>query len=586
MLTVTPYIFFTGKGGVGKTTLACATAVALADSGKTVLLVSTDPASNLHDVLDSKVDEEIRAVKGLPKLYAVNINPEKSAENYRSRVINPLVGKLPEEEIKKIREELSGACTTEIASFDEFSRFIAEEENKKYDIVIFDTAPTGHTLRLLELPSAWDEFVDTNPGGASCLGPSSALQSSHSRYKKVLNKLCDARETTVYLVARADMPSLREAARSSDEIKEMGMSNQQLLINGIFKAVDKTDHFAIKIQKMAENQLNQLPTSIIDLPLNSYPLLPYNILGLEKLRSIFDMNLQANLSEESLKSQKIATYNIDDIKSLTNELSKDKTSGLIMTMGKGGVGKTLTAAAIAVLLAQKGHQVLLTTTDPAAHIHFFLDQLKELPPSLSIEQINPKAETEAYIEKIMAHKGKDRSKEDKKLLLEDLKSPCTEEVAVFHAFSKAIQKARRQFVVIDTAPTGHTLLLLDTAGSYHKEIMKKSIGLGRVSTPYMALQDADFAKILLVALPEITPMHEADALQKDLNRAGIKPFAWVINQCLSAVPGIKDPILRSRASAESKVIEQIKESLSDRTYGIPYLPEEQLLPALIDFLEK
>lgn len=579
----TKYLFFTGKGGVGKTSLACATAVEMADAGKVVLLVSTDPASNLKDVLESQVDEQIKPVKGTDRLFAININPENSAEEYRNRVTQPLEGIASKAEIKKIREDLSGACTTEIASFDEFSRFVSgETEGTKFDVIIFDTAPTGHTLRLLELPAAWSSFTDENPEGASCLGPTSALKSGKERYHTVVNRLRDASLTSFYIVARADKASLKEASRTSDELKELGMSNQLLYINGVFKAIDKNDLLAQKIEAIGNEQLNSIPDNLKTLPLKTFPLLPYNVLGILKLRSLFNSELQKSISENNLLKSETHIQVLKGIDQLVDELSANQQYGLIMTMGKGGVGKTIAASAIAVLLAKKGFEVLLTTTDPAAHIQDFIEQLGELPSTLTVERIDPKVETQRYTEKILKHKGQGQSEDAKKLILEDLKSPCTEEVAVFHAFSKAISMAKRKFVVMDTAPTGHTLLLLDTAGSYHRDIMRNNINAGRLRTPYMSLQDQTLSKIILVSLPETTPMREAGDLQNDLKRASIKPYAWLINQSLSMLSGISDPLLKSRANAEIEVIKTIKTEYADRTFGIPFIAEKKLLPALID----
>ncbi len=579
----TTFLFFTGKGGVGKTSLACATAVEMADSGKIVLLVSTDPASNLKDVLESDVDETINPVKGINNLFAVNINPENAAEEYRNRVTQPLEGVASKAEINKIREDLSGACTTEIASFDEFSRFVSgETEGGKFDVVIFDTAPTGHTLRLLELPAAWSSFTDENPDGASCLGPTSALKSGKERYHNVVERLRDASLTTFYIVSRADKASLKEASRTSHEIMELGMTNQRLYINGVFKTIDSTDLLAKKIEDLANEQLSSIPENLKQLEFKTFPLLPYNILGINKLRSLFKLKLQETISQKEIDTKKDSKQILESISELTNDLCANQAHGLIMTMGKGGVGKTLAASAIAVLLAKKGHEVLLTTTDPAAHIQDFIDQLGELPSTLTIERIDPKVETQVYMDKILEQKGKGLDEEGKKLILEDLKSPCTEEVAVFHAFSKAISMAKRKFVVMDTAPTGHTLLLLDTAGSYHRDIMRNNINAGRLRTPYMALQDPLLSKIILVSLPETTPMREAGSLQEDLQRAGIKPYAWLINQSLSMLDGISDPILKSRAHAEIEVINTIKNKYAQRTYGIPFIAEKRLLPALIE----
>ena len=583
----TPYIFFTGKGGVGKTSLSCATAIKLADEGKKVLLVSTDPASNLENVLESRVFDKISPVKGLKNLSAINIDPEVSAQEYRTRVTEPLKEILSEADIKKMNEELSGACTVEIAAFDEFSRFISgEAEGGNFDVIIFDTAPTGHTLRLLELPAAWAGFSEENPDGASCLGPTSALKSSQERYNTVVNRLRDPEMATFYLVARADQASLKEASRTSEELIALKMKNQKLLVNGVFSALDKTDDFAVKMEDLAKKQLNAIPENLQKLSLKTFPLLPYNILGIEKLRSLLDVELQKKMVTDQLSNVQELNHQLKGMDELVEDLTENKTNGLIMTMGKGGVGKTITASALAIMIARKGFDVHLTTTDPAAHVQDFMNQVPNLPKNLTIDRIDPKLETQRYTDKIVSQKGKDLDEQGKKLLLEDLRSPCTEEVAVFHAFSKAIQQAKRKFVVIDTAPTGHTLLLLDTAGSYHREVLKNT-GLDpeHIKAPYMSLQDSELSRIILVSLPETTPMREAAALQDDLKRAGIGTYAWVINQSLSMQKDLKDPLLKSRAFAEVDVINKIDENLTKRIYGIPYLPQENILPALLEFYD-
>jgi arsenite-transporting ATPase len=577
------FLFYTGKGGVGKTTLACAMAVKLAEEGNKVLLISTDPASNLQDVLDSKIGDTIQQHIKVPNLYMVNIDPEKSAEEYRARVLEPLKETTNQQELNKIEEGLSGACTTEIASFDEFARFITGEgELEDIDVVIFDTAPTGHTIRLLELPAAWDTFLEKNPQGASCIGPSSALKSSKERYKKVIESLRDPKKTVFHLVARSDTFSLKEAARTSKELQELGFSNQKLSINGVFEALDKNDSLAQKIQSIAQYNLDHLPPILLTMETTNYPLLPYNILGIEKLESIFDKQKQEAIIKSEILQSTLTYSENKTIKSLVDELENASGTGLIMTMGKGGVGKTIVAASIATLLAKRGHKVLLTTTDPAAHVSDFINQLDQIPSNLAVERIDPKAETKNYTDRMLEHKGKNLDAEARKLLIEDLKSPCSEEVAVFTAFSKAISKAKRQYVVMDTAPTGHTLLLLDTTGSYHKEVMKSTnLDPNRITTPYMSLQNEDFAKIILVALPETTPMREAEDLQNDLKRAGIEPHSWVINQSLSILDNVTDPILEKRAQAEIEIINQIKDRIAQDTFLLPFIAEEKLLPAIV-----
>lgn len=579
--------FYTGKGGVGKTTLACAMAVKLADEGSKVLLICTDPASNLTDVLDFKIGDIIKQHNKLHNLFMVNIDPEKSAQDYRKRVLKPLQETTNKDELNKIEEGLSGACTTEIASFDEFSRYITGEgEVEEFDIIVFDTAPTGHTIRLLELPAAWDSFLENNPQGASCIGPSSALKSSKERYKNVIESLRDPDKTVFHLVARCDTPSLKEAARTSEELKELGFSNQNLSINGVFSALDQTDSLAVKIQSIAQENLSNLPSILQSMERTDYPLLPYNLLGIKKLKSIFDKKIQEEIIKAESDESSPTSISNKTIRSLVDELENSDGKGLIMTMGKGGVGKTIVAASIATLLAKRGHEVLLTTTDPAAHVSDFINQLDEIPENLVVERIDPKAETKNYTDKILKQKGRGLDPEARNLLIEDLKSPCSEEVAVFSAFSKAIHKAKRQYVVMDTAPTGHTLLLLDTTGSYHKEIMKTTnLAHDKLTTPYMNLQNKDFAKILLVALPETTPMREAEDLQNDLKRAGIEPHAWVINQSLSILKSLKDPILVKRAHAEVEIIKQIEDKIAQDTFLIPFLAEKKLLPAIIKLYE-
>ncbi|MCC5905698.1 MAG: arsenical pump-driving ATPase [Balneolaceae bacterium] len=580
---ITPYLFFTGKGGVGKTSLACATAVKLADEGQSVLLISTDPASNLKEVLETNITEKITPVNDIPNLHAVNIDPELSAEEYRQRVTSPMEDILPSHEIERIREELSGACTTEIAAFDEFARYVAgSEDDQPYDVIIFDTAPTGHTLRLLELPAAWSDFIESNPDGASCIGPSSALKTSQERYQKVVDRLKDKDATTIYLVTRPDASALREADRSGKELDEMGLSNQILLINGDFEPQDETDPFALKMKELANRTLEEMPKRLQEMKQLRFPLRPYNLLGIDRLRMVFEP-----LDKEEIRAGNTAMIaekqenELPDLDQLIKDMTDDKEHGLIMTMGKGGVGKTTIAAVIALKLAHKGYPVHLTTTDPAAHL---LDQLgdTELPANLTVDRIDPHAEKQAYIDKVLQRRGKDKTDEELKLLREDLESPCTEEVAVFQAFSRAIHQAKRKFVVVDTAPTGHTLLLLDTTGSYHKEILRNTaMDAGKLKTPYMYLQDPEYSKLLIVTLPETTPITEAQKLQADLRRSGIEPYAWIANQSMSSSP-VSDPLLKMRAAAEIPLLMALEKDLDSQLYSIPFVVESPVLGHLLE----
>ncbi len=564
----TPFLFFTGKGGVGKTSASCSLAVSLADSGKRVLLISTDPASNLDQVLNTEIGGTPTPIRDVDNFFAVNINPERAAKDYRNRIIDPYRGDLPDSMIAQMEEQLSGACTVEIAAFDEFTSFLVDDSIiNNFDHIIFDTAPTGHTLRLLNLPAAWSGFLDNNLRGATCLGPTSGLTQQHERYAATLKVLSDAEKTTLVLVSRADNIALEEAARSGQELREQGISNQHLIINGVFSANKNNDAIAQAFELRNKQALDSMPGSLAALPRTQISLQGHNIVGMDALRGLY--NTEAKSDDSSTPTD--ITPLADDLvpfSSLIEDLARAE-KGLIMVMGKGGVGKTTIAAAVAHELASRGFPVHLSTTDPAAHIE---QVVGSGIAGLEISRINPKQEVEDYIEYVLKTKGKDLDGEGLALLEEDLRSPCTEEVAVFRAFSRTVSKARTGFVVLDTAPTGHTLLLLDTAGAYHREVERSISSDTSFTTPLMRLQDADFTKILIATLAETTPVSEATKLQDDLGRAGIQPYAWVINQSL-AMTGTKDPILAQRSQSEVGLINKVNKEHANKTIVIPWLAE-------------
>ncbi|EHR03873.1 arsenical pump-driving ATPase [Bradyrhizobium sp. WSM471] len=559
----TPYLFFTGKGGVGKTSLACATAVGLADRGLRVLIVSTDPASNLDEMLAVTLTDRPTPVPNVTGLSAMNIDPEAAAENYRSRVLEQLGPEVTTGERSTVREQLSGACTTEIAAFDEFVGLL-DGDVAGFDRIIFDTAPTGHTLRLLSLPKAWTGFLKDNDRGASCLGPHSGLKMQEDRFRKALQALGDARQTTIILVTRADRGAVREAARTSGELDALNLSNQALVVNGRFHATDPTDVVAVALERDQDEALAAMPASLAKLPRDEIPLLGFDIVGLTALRALLSPTNQPSVLSSESNTEPVDLPGLDR---LVDDIAQGK-RGLIMVMGKGGVGKTTIAAAIAVGLAKRGHAVHLSTTDPAAHVSFVVDGVM---PGLTVDRIDPRAETERYIAKIMANRGRDLDAQGKALLLEDLASPCTEEVAVFHAFSHVVAEARSAFVVLDTAPTGHTLLLLDATGAYHRQMTSQlaTSGPGRIVTPLMRLQDPTHTKVILVTLPETTPVSEAASLQDDLRRAEVEPYGWVINKSLT-VSGTRDPLLRLRLAAERTQIARVQNGLAKRAFIVDW----------------
>ena len=559
------FLFFTGKGGVGKTSLACACALALADAGERVLLVSTDPASNLDEMLGVALSDRPRAVPGAPGLDALNIDPEAAADAYRRRVIAQMPADSSEADRGTVREQLSGACTTEIAAFDEFIGLLAGDADG-YDHVIFDTAPTGHTLRLLSLPKAWTGFLEGNDRGASCLGPHSGLKMQEQRFQAGLQALADGGRSAIVLVTRPDAAALREAARTHDELLDLGLANQRLVVNAVFRASTADDPVAVALQALGDAALAALPDSLRGLPQDHVPLRSFDMIGLSALRDLLDPSAAPTLAAAPPAS---VPAEAQPLRVLADQLAQQD-HGLVMVMGKGGVGKTTIAAALALALAARGKTVHLSTTDPAAHLAATLDGSL---PGLQVDRIDPVAETQRYVDKIMASRGRELDAAARALLLEDLRSPCTEEVAVFHAFSRIVGEARSAFVVLDTAPTGHTLLLMDATGAYHRQMTREFEGssAARIVTPLMRLQDADYTRIVLVTLPEVTPVSEAAALQDDLRRARIEPYAWVVNRSLAA-SGTQDPLLRARLAGEGVQMARIAGGLARRSFVVPWVP--------------
>lgn len=562
---LTRHVFFTGKGGVGKTSLSCATGLALADTGKQVLIVSTDPASNLDEVLGTALTQSPTLIAGTKNLYALNIDPEAAASAYRERMVAPYRGILPEAALRSMEEQFSGACTVEIAAFDEFSKLLGDPSaTRDFDHVIFDTAPTGHTLRLLTLPSAWDEFISSSTGGASCLGPLAGLEKQKALYAATVARLSSPDETTVILVSRPERAALREAARTGIELGELGVTNLQLVINGLFSAATPGDAIADAMSQRAVESIAEMPRHLAALPRSCIPFLPKGTVGLSALRSIAYPTDQASAPSGALPS---ASTLPGGLRPYVDELAR-LGHGLIMTMGKGGVGKTSIAAAIAFDLAQRGFPVVLSTTDPAAHVAATADQAMA---GLTVTRIDPENEVRQYTAEVLAKAGKTLDAAALALLEEDLRSPCTEEIAIFKAFARTVDEGKGGFVVLDTAPTGHTILLLDAAEAYHREVERTRGDMPEsVRELLPRLRNKDFSHVFVVTLPEATPVHEAERLQTDLRRAGIEPYAWVVNQSL-LVSGTRDPMLMERGAYELPYIEAVTDGLSHRVALIPWL---------------
>jgi arsenite/tail-anchored protein-transporting ATPase len=572
--TATRYLFFTGKGGVGKTSLSCATALKLAESGKRVLLVSADPASNLDEVLETSLTNQPKPIPGAPGLHALNINPVAAAAAYRERLIGPMRGLLPESALRSMEEQLSGSCTVEIAAFDEFSGLIGNADAaREFDHVVFDTAPTGHTLRLMSLAKAWDQFLDNNTSGASCLGPLAGLEKQRAIYEATVQSLADASATTLFLVSRPQLAALNEAERTSRELRALGVANQRLIVNGVFHTLCPEDITSQAMQKRGLAALEATKDFIGSLPTFIVPLRPINILGLGGLRVL--LTRDAEKSSPPRTSTDWTPPEMESLAALVADLERQG-SGVIMTMGKGGVGKTTVAAAIAVMLARRGHAVHLSATDPAAHLAQTLAGQVE---GLTLSRIDPAAETAAYQAEVIKAQGAKMDAAGRALLEEDLRSPCTEEIAVFRAFAREVAHGADRFVVLDTAPTGHTLLLLDASEAYNRELQRQTRSTQPESVMRLLerLRDPAFTRILLVTLPEATPVHEAAALQEELRRARIEPFAWVINQSLLR-SGSCDPLLQRREESEHRYLAEVVKKHSSRTAWLPWQTQEPIGP--------
>lgn len=559
------FMFFTGKGGVGKTSLACATAVALADAGRRVLLTSTDPASNVGQVFGQRVGTSVTPIEEVPGLSAVEIDPTQAAQTYRDRVLGPVRGLLPQTVIDGIEEQLSGGCTTEIAAFDEFTSLLTDQTIlAEFDHVIFDTAPTGHTIRMLQLPAAWTGFIDSTDGAVSSVGPLAGLAKNRDRYAGAMAALADPVRTRLVLVSRPQPPALGEAARTSGELKALGVGEQYLIVNGILPAQEgQRDPLAQAVVEREQAALANEPEPLRTLVHDQVELRATNVMGVAALRELISPNASAEASALVLDADD--AVEMGELADLVDELAPAG-HGLVMTMGKGGVGKTTMATAIAIALAQRGLPVHLTTSDPAAHL---ADTIGEVGDLLTLSRIDPVVEREKYRAHVMATRGAGMGAEDLAVLAEDLESPCTEEIAVLHAFAAVIAESDDRFVVMDTAPTGHTLLLLDAAGAYHREAVRQ-LGTDEqtLSSTLTRLQDQDTTKIIITTLPEITPVLEATALQDELHRAGITPWAWIINQSLNGLD-LASGLLRMRAGGEVEHLHHVRDDLAARSALVP-----------------
>lgn len=561
-LHLTQYLFFTGKGGVGKTSTACAVATSLADSGKRVLLISTDPASNLQDVFAMELHSKPTPIAEVPGLSTANLAPIEAAAEYRESVIAPYRGVLPDAAIANMEEQLSGSCTIEIATFNAFANFITDETiQKSYDHIIFDTAPTGHTLRMLQLPSAWSNFINESTHGASCLGQLSGLEEKKAVYKTAVDTLADSSKTMLLLVTRPETAPLQEANRASCELRELGIQNQLLIVNGVLMQHD--DALSSELYRKQQAALADMPAELKELAQYAVPLRAYPITGIA--------NIRAMLTEDHFEQQQaeIDRTKLHRLNDLVNTLDAENKK-VIFTMGKGGVGKTTIAAAIALGLAKRGKKVHLTTTDPASHLKFVLSE----QDGITMSHIDEAAELKKYQEEVLSKARQNGlSGEDIAYIEEDLRSPCTQEIAVFRAFAEVVEKADDEIIVIDTAPTGHTLLLLESTENYDREIRRTKGETPESVKHLLPRLKGKETEVIIVTLPEATPVYEAMRLEDDLKRAGLSANWWVINQSF-ALTGSSNRTLAVKANNEAEWINKVDQHTHGKTVLLPWHPEE------------
>jgi len=566
------FIFFSGKGGVGKSTMSCATAVWLAKAGYKTLLVTTDPAPNLSDIFGQAIGHQVTPIRNMENLHAIEIDPDMASEEYRERIVGPLRDLLDEKNLEIIKEQLNSPCVEEVAAFDKFIEFM---DDPGYDVVVFDTAPTGHTIRLLELPSGWTDTL--NQSAATCIGPGASLQSAKAKYEKAIDYLQDRERTSFVFVLKPENSSILETKRSAEELSKLGIATSFLIVNGLLPEEACTDDFFRKKKAGEERIVARIETEFPDLEKIYYPLQDSEVSGTELLNAVGRFVYEDKKDETGIKSspsRSAVFFNQKSYRKLNCHDLLKPTNGqrFIFFTGKGGVGKSTIASTTSLYMADQGYKTLIVTTDPASHLHDIFGQAINHEPTkingvgnLYAARIDQRQALEEYKERIL-ESVKDQSEETKRSVEEDLNSPCAEEMAAFEKFMSYFDTNGYDITVFDTAPTGHTLRLLELPTDW-----KGFIDLGTLTKQTSEatqnkyadviekMRNRDKSSFVFVMYPEYTPMIEAWRASEDLKKqVGIETAMVAVNYILPKDAG-NNAFFGKRRKQQEKYLGEIEE---------------------------
>ncbi len=579
----TEFVFFSGKGGVGKSTVSCATATWLADNDYETLLVTTDPAPNLSDIFGQGIGHEVTEIEGIENLSAIEIDPDTAAEEYRQETIEPMRQLLGEEEIKTVEEQLNSPCVEEIAAFDNFVDFM---DSPEYDVVVFDTAPTGHTIRLMELPSDWN--AELEKGGSTCIGPAASMEDKKVQYERAIDTLQNTEQTTFAFVGKPEDSSVDEIERSAGDLAELGIESQLLILNGYLPESVCEDPFFEGKREDEQAVIERAPEEFDADATATYPLQPGEITGLDLLSDVASVvyddeepTVDVGSATDVDTDQSVDTEALADPASVADRVtpSDDETRYLFFT-GKGGVGKSTIAAASATKLAEAGYETLVVTTDPAAHLEdIFGEPVGHEPTSVSqtnldAARIDQEKALEEYRTQVLDHvtemyEDKDDTEIDVDAAIanveEELESPCAEEMAALEKFVSYFQKDGYDVVVFDTAPTGHTLRLLELPSDWKGFMDLGSLTKGAAPAKgdqydevIETMQNPERSSFAFVMYPEYTPMMEAYRAAEDLNdQVGIETAFVVANYLLPEEYG-DNGFFENRRAQQAKYLDEIK----------------------------